>query len=280
MNLHEGRRVIIKGIGFETSRRLLNNAIPRPVQDTLVALAPPNRERLGNVSLTMIVAHGLFAQGYTPGTQEPSIMPYLDGIAFSLGARASFPDLPNSSNPVANEWLAVLLENLEKAFRRGDYISLIGHSLGTRAIMLLLREIVRNPKLQKYTERIRHIALLSPLSDENLSYRREEKMPNYRTFFAPEAGGAISEAERDQIIQSFSALMHIIYAQDDRVVEPGFSEKLKTQYRVANSRTLVLETGGHMDPSAGPQVSEFLRSKLVGLAQPTAPINWTNASVY
>ena len=278
MNFHEGRRAMMRGAGFAVAHRLLDNSLPKSVHDALVTLVP-NRERLGNNPLTMIVAHGLRGQGYTPGTPEASIMPHLDALAYGLGASASFPDLPNSGNPIANEWLAVLLQNLEQAYRRGDYVSLVGFSLGTRAVMLLLREIVRNPRLQKYAERLRHIALLSPHSDEDLSYRYP-KIPNYNTFFAPEAGGAISEEERERIIQNFSELMQIIHTQNDGVVDPSLSQKLKTQYRVSNERTLVLPTGGHMEPSAGPAVSAFLRSQLSGLAQEIAPLRWRGQSVY
>jgi uncharacterized protein len=110
----------------------------------------------------------IFVHGYTASSKVnwyPTIKPTLD----KLGIDYSIPDLPGGKNPHSNEWIDIIKKEVDSSVRP---VVLVGHSLGTRAILLYL---------DKYKKRLDEIILIAPLSNEitNAQRRGGESYPDF-----------------------------------------------------------------------------------------------------
>ena len=93
----------------------------------------------------------LFVHGYTASSQTdwyPAIKPELD----KLGVDYSIPDLPGGKNPHSAEWVEIIKKGVDLSSKP---VVLVGHSLGTRAVLLYL------DKYQKKADAVILIAVAS-----------------------------------------------------------------------------------------------------------------------
>lgn len=112
--------------------------------------------------------HLIFVHGYTASSLVnwyPAISKMLEEVEASY----SIPDLPGGKNPRSAEWLEIIEAEVEKAPKP---IYLIGHSLGTRAVLLFLAK----SKLM-----VEGVLLVAPLSNElaNAQRRGGEAYPDF-----------------------------------------------------------------------------------------------------
>jgi predicted alpha/beta hydrolase family esterase len=78
----------------------------------------------------------IFVHGYTASSRE-NWYPGISKELTKLGIDHVVPDMPGGDRPHADEWLNTINEEVSKADKP---IVLVGHSLGTRAILLYLEK--------------------------------------------------------------------------------------------------------------------------------------------
>jgi predicted alpha/beta hydrolase family esterase len=102
----------------------------------------------------------IFVHGYTASSRAdwyPAIKPELD----RLGIDYSIPDLPGGENPHSNEWVEIIKREVELSSKP---VVLVGHSLGTRAVLLYL---------DKYQKKADTVVLIAPLSNDVTNAERK-----------------------------------------------------------------------------------------------------------
>lgn len=110
----------------------------------------------------------IFVHGYTASSQAdwyPSIKPELN----KLGVDYSIPDLPGEEQPHARDWVEIIKKEVQATTKP---VVLVGHSLGTRAILLYL---------DKYQTKVDTVILIASLSNEvkNAERRGGEAYPDF-----------------------------------------------------------------------------------------------------
>lgn len=101
----------------------------------------------------------IFVHGYTASSQAdwyPAIKPELDrsGIDYSI------PDLPGGESPHGADWVEIIRKEVELSSKP---IVLVGHSLGTRAVLLYL---------DKYQKKVDTVILIAPLNNNVVNAKR------------------------------------------------------------------------------------------------------------
>lgn len=110
----------------------------------------------------------VFVHGYTASHLAdwyPSISPMLDGA----GVDYVIPDLPGDKQPKSKEWLRIIDREYKRA---GKPVVFVGHSLGTRAVLLYL---------DQYKHKAKSVFLIAPLSNstENADRRDGDAYPDF-----------------------------------------------------------------------------------------------------
>ena len=76
----------------------------------------------------------IFIHGYE-ASSKVNFYPEISKMLEAEGIEYSVPDLPGGKNPKAEEWLAIIDQEVKRSDKP---VVLVGHSLGTRAIQLFL----------------------------------------------------------------------------------------------------------------------------------------------
>lgn len=109
----------------------------------------------------------IFAHGYTASATSdwyPEICTELRALKIAY----AIPNLPGDTHPHATDWIEALHAEIEKA---KEPPIVVGHSLGTRALLLTL---------EKYPTKLKAMILVAPLANttENAK-RRNEAYPDF-----------------------------------------------------------------------------------------------------
>jgi predicted alpha/beta hydrolase family esterase len=112
----------------------------------------------------------IFAHGYTASHLE-NWYPKISLLLKSAGVDFSIPDLPGHKFPHSKKWLEIIHQECQKTNKP---IVLVGHSLGTRAILLYL---------EQFQKQVEHVFLIAPLSNDlaNAKRRGGEAYPDFFT---------------------------------------------------------------------------------------------------
>lgn len=150
----------------------------------------------------------IFVHGYTASSKVnwyPNISKELDKMVVDY----SIPDFPGGRNPHSKEWLDLLSEEIRKTNKP---IVLIGHSLGTRAILLYL---------DKFQLAVDVVILIAPPS-ENEKRREDGLLANFFDYDIDLPG-----------LKNLADRFIVIHSKDDSVVpyEEGveIAEKLDAE---------------------------------------------------
>ncbi len=139
----------------------------------------------------------IFVHGYTAsvnGDWYPAIKPMLDEI----GADYVIPNLPGYKKPHSDEWLKIIDSEVSKTDKP---VVLIGHSLGTRAVLLYL---------DQYEKSVQQVILIAPLNNRDINAERKDG-DAYPDFF---------EYEIDlNKVKGFSKKWLILHSKDDYSVD-------------------------------------------------------------
>ena len=110
----------------------------------------------------------IFIHGYTASSKADwysALKPMMDKLKIDY----SIPDLPGNKKPHSKEWLKIIHDEVSNTDKP---IVLIGHSLGTRAVLLYL---------DKYKTNVEQAMLIAPLSNntKNADRRDGEAYPDF-----------------------------------------------------------------------------------------------------
>jgi len=110
----------------------------------------------------------IFVHGYTASSKAdwyPNISPMLDRLQINY----VIPDLPGGEHPHSKDWLKMINNEIKKTDKQ---IVFVGHSLGTRAVLLYL---------DQFKKQVETVVLIAPLSNEtkNTQRRGGETYPDF-----------------------------------------------------------------------------------------------------
>jgi len=111
----------------------------------------------------------ILIHGYTSSPQKRKYQIIARKLS-ELKIDYSIPTLPGGINPHSQEWLEIIDKEVKNSKKP---VVLIGHSLGTRAVLLYL---------DKFNRKVDTVILISPL-DNNFKENRERRDGNYADFF-------------------------------------------------------------------------------------------------
>lgn len=180
----------------------------------------------------------IFVHGFTASSKAdwyPSITPKLK----KLGIDFFVPDLPGGKHPHAEEWLAVIKKEVKKTKKP---LVLVGHSLGSRAVLLYL---------EKYKPQVKLVLLIAAFANrlENAKRRGGETYPD---FFEHKID--ISK------IKTLSDKFIILHSKDDDSIP---YEQGKEIAKDLNAELITFADRKHFfKPENAPYILEVLRKEL------------------
>lgn len=179
----------------------------------------------------------VFIHGYTASSKE-NWYPDISKELTKLGIDFEIPDLPGGEHPHVSGWLEKMHEVISKVDKS---LVLVGHSLGTRAILLYL---------EKYQPKVKAVFLVATFSN------RLENATKYD-------GGAYSDFFTHLIdIEKIKSLVNkfvVIHSKDD---ELPFDQAVEISNQLG-AKLIPFEDRDHMsDPSNAPIILKVLREEL------------------
>lgn len=179
----------------------------------------------------------IFVHGYTASHLAdwyPEISKELD----KLGIGYEIPDLPGGENPHADEWLNVLHELISKIRKP---LVLVGHSLGTRAVLLYL---------EKYKPKVKKVFLIAPFNNSVVNAKRRDEC--YSDFF---------DHKIDlKKIKPFVGKFVLVHSKDDDSIKYEQGVELSKDL---NSELITFEDRKHFSaPSNAPYILNILKKEL------------------
>jgi len=181
----------------------------------------------------------VFVHGYTASSKAdwyPDLSPKLK----DLGIDFSVPDLSGGDYPHAGKWL----EEIDQAVTRSEKpLILVGHSLGTRAVLLYL---------EKYQKRAEKVFLIAAFANklENAKRGGGKKFPDF-----------FDHLINLEKIKTLVGKFIVIHSEDDPSISYRQGKELAGQL---NARLISYPDRGHFyKPENAPIVLDILRNELI-----------------
>ncbi len=186
----------------------------------------------------------IFVHGYTASSKAdwyPNISAELDKV----GIDYSIPDLPGDNLSHANEWLIKLHEVITESDKP---LVLVGHSLGTRAVLLYL---------EKYKPQVEKVFLISAFANKTENSHRNDG-ETYPDFF---------DYEIDlEIIKPLVKKFIILHSREDSDKPPISGIDYQQGVELANAldaELITFEGRKHFsEPGNAPYILEVLKKEL------------------
>ena len=181
----------------------------------------------------------IFVHGYTASSQAdwyPAIKPKLDG----LGIDYSIPNLPGGENPHSADWIEIIKKEVNLSSKP---VVLVGHSLGTRAVLLYL---------DKYQRKVDTVILIAPLSNDvaNAERRGGEAYPDFFKY-------KIDLQKVKKLADKFV----IAHSKDDTSLD--YEKHGVSLAKELGVKLIIFEDRDHFsDPENAPYVLDILREEL------------------
>jgi len=168
----------------------------------------------------VLIIHGL--NGNPNGGWRPWLMSELQ----KLDIYALALSMPNSDNPILNEWLEEIERYVERY--KDDEVFLVGHSLGGLAILRYM---------EKYScKNIKGVILVST----PCNFYEKDETKNIFTFF--------KDTINWNILKNKNLKIAVIQGDDDSVVPMADGEEIA---RELNGNLVIIPNGKHLNGSAG-----------------------------
>jgi predicted alpha/beta hydrolase family esterase len=183
----------------------------------------------------------VFVHGYTASHLAdwyPAISPLLDQYGWDY----VIPDLPGDEHPHAPEWLNTLQEVISKSDKP---LVLVGHSLGTRAILLYL---------EKYKPKVKSIFLISSFANwiENGNRRDGDSYPDF-----------FSHKINLDDIKQLAEKMYILHSKDDSSIPYQQGKEMAADL---GAELLTFNGRDHFcEPKNAALIAEILQQKLTNI---------------
>ena len=111
----------------------------------------------------------ILIHGYTSSPKRRKNQIIAEELA-KLGVECSIPALPGEERPHSQEWLKIIDKEVKKS---DEPVVLVGHSLGTRAVLLYL---------DKFNKKVDAVILMAPFNN-NFKENRKRRDGKYADFF-------------------------------------------------------------------------------------------------
>ena len=111
----------------------------------------------------------ILIHGYTSSPKRKKYQIIAEELE-KLGVEYSIPELPGGENPHSKDWLEIIDKEVKNSKKP---VVLVGHSLGTRAVLLYL---------DKYNQKVDIVILIASF-DNNFEKNRKRRNENYSDFF-------------------------------------------------------------------------------------------------
>lgn len=184
----------------------------------------------------------IFIHGYTASSNSdwyPDLTPMLDKYNIDY----SIPDLPGGYNPHANEWLNVIHH---EALKNTKPLILVGHSLGSRAVLLYL---------ENFQRKVSNVFLIAAFANDIENANRtstERESGNYRDFFDHEINL--------KIIKPLVKKFFVIHSKDDSSIP--FDQGIKIAEDL-NAKLITFKNLDHLSrPECAPYIFKVLKKEL------------------
>lgn len=181
----------------------------------------------------------VFVHGYTAsskGDWYPQISTLLDqaGVAYKI------PDLPGGEYPHAQEWLSIIDDVVKES--EGPLV-LVGHSLGTRAVLLYI---------EKYQPKVEKVFLIATFDDLLDNANRHDDGKGYADFF---------EQHMDiHILKKSVGGFVVVHSKDDSSIEYTQAEGIAAKL---DAKLMMVDGRDHMSESENAEfIFEILKEEL------------------
>ncbi|OGK09943.1 hypothetical protein A2767_01015 [Candidatus Roizmanbacteria bacterium RIFCSPHIGHO2_01_FULL_35_10] len=180
----------------------------------------------------------IFVHGYTASSKAdwyPNIIPELE----KLGIDFAIPDLPGGEHPHVKVWLRVIHQEVLKTNKP---LVLVGHSLGTRVVLLYL---------EKYKPKVKLVLLIAAFANrlENANRNDGEAYPD---FFVNKID--ISK------IKSLSEKFIVMHSKDDNSIP--YQQGVEITQDLEAELITYSDRSHFYKPENAPYVLEVLRKEL------------------
>ncbi len=179
----------------------------------------------------------IFVHGYTASSKE-NWYPNISIELAKAGVDFAIPDLPGGEHPHAAEWLEVIHDVVMKSNKP---LVFVGHSLGTRAILLYL---------EKYKPRTRAVFLIAAFANR-LENAEKYDRDAYPDFFEHEI--AIEE------IKPLVGKFVVMHSKDD---ELDYEQGVEIANQLGAKLISYDDRGHFSDPENAPIIFEVLDKEL------------------
>lgn len=179
----------------------------------------------------------VFVHGYTASSKEnwyPAISKELE----KLGVDYAIPDLPGGEHPKAADWIEAIRQTV---FYTNLPLVFVGHSLGTRAILLYL---------EKYNLKVKAVFLIAAFANklENATKFEGEDYPDFFSYKV--------DIEK---IKNLSEKFVVVHSKDDDL-EYAQGTEIAGQL---GAKLITFEDKGHMSGAENaPVILDILRTEL------------------
>ncbi len=179
----------------------------------------------------------IFIHGFTASSKE-NWYPNISKELIKLGVDFEIPDLPGGEHPHASEWLEKMHEVISKIDKP---LVLVGHSLGTRSILLYL---------EKYQPKVKAVFLVATFANR-LENATKYDDGAYSDFF-------VHKVDIDKI-KSLVDKFVVIHSKDD---ELDYEQAVEISGELS-AKLITLENRSHMsDSSNAPIILKVLLEEL------------------
>ncbi len=179
----------------------------------------------------------IFIHGYTASSKE-NWYPNIGKELTKLGIDFAVPDLPGGEHPHASEWLETIHKTV---LETNKPLVLVGHSLGTRAILLYL---------EKYKPKVKAVFLIAVFNNSlDNAWKYDEGA--YPDFFEHKI-----DIEK---VKPLSEKFVVIHSKDDELDYEHAVEISKD----LDAKLITYEDRGHFaEPKNAPEILNILRKEL------------------
>lgn len=181
----------------------------------------------------------VFIHGYTAsskGDWYPQISALLDqaGVAYRI------PDLPGGEHPHVQEWLSIIDDVVKES--EGPIV-LVGHSLGSRAVLLYI---------EKYRPTVEKVFLIAAFDDLLENANRHDDGKNYADFFEQNLDLNILKKNIGEVI--------VMHSKDDSSIEYSQAEGIAMKL---GAKLMTVDGRDHMSESENAEyIFEILKREL------------------
>lgn len=179
----------------------------------------------------------IFVHGWQSSSQF-NWYPYISKQLEKLGIDFSVPDLPGGTHPQASEWVK---EIHRVVLQTKKQLVLIGHSLGTRAILLYL---------EKHRVKIKEVILIAAFANRVENAVRREG--NYASFFDHK----IDLEKIKPLVDKFV----VVHSQNDAALD--YTQGVKIAKDLGAELITHTNNDHFRDPESGPEILKILRQEL------------------